>query len=626
MKLLESKKYPEALKSFSFKEMEQLAAEIRELIIDAVSQNGGHLSSNLGIVEVTLALHKTFNMPDDKIVWDVGHQCYPHKIVTGRLPRFHSLRQFGGISGFPKSSESCFDCFDAGHSGTSISAALGMAVQRDLSGQSHKVIAVIGDASLTNGMALEAMNNAGFMGTDIIIVLNDNEKSISRNVGAYSKHLNKLRVEVAHRQTRHREKTSFTLSGQKPFSESLFSQLRERVKHALTPSRTGAVFQELGFMYLGPIDGHDVKSLCEVFESVKRLSGPILIHVVTQKGKGYVFAEKDSTKFHGIEPFDCANGNVHKNSHNPSFTAVFGSTLVDLAREDKRIVAITAAMEVGTGLTEFKKAFPRRFFDVGIAEEHAVTFAAGLSKAGAIPVVAIYSTFLQRAYDQILHDVCLQRLPVKFMIDRGGIVGEDGPTHQGVFDLSYLRSMPEMCIMCPKDENELRHMIKTAITYSDGPIAVRYPRGEGLGIALDPALHDLPIGRAEILREGNDSIVLAVGPLVYVALEAAEILREKGWEIAVVNARFVKPLDRNLLETAARRYDHLITVEENTLAGGFGSGVLEYLSDCQSNVRVHRIGLPDSFIEHGAQRALREKYGLTGRAIASSIERILRQS
>jgi 1-deoxy-D-xylulose-5-phosphate synthase len=628
MKLLDERVFPEALKTLSYEELVDLAAEIREVIVTTVSKNGGHLASNLGIVELAISMHKVFNMPEDKIIWDVGHQCYPHKILTGRLQRFHTLRQFGGISGFPKSAESRFDCFDAGHSGTSISAALGMAVQRDLAGLDHKVIAVIGDASLTNGMALEAMNNAGYMGTDIVIVLNDNERSISRNVGSYSKYLNKLRMELVYPRTKGRTKRiSDGGRADKRLFNGALKQFVDRVRHVLTPSRTGAVFQELGFMYFGPVDGHRIDSLCEIFESVKELKGPVLVHAVTCKGKGYKYSEENATKFHGIGSFNCLNGEVEEKGDTPSYTSIFGKTVTDLARRDSEIVAITAAMTDGTGLRDFKKEFPSRFFDVGIAEEHAVTFAAGLAKAGGKPLVAIYSTFLQRTYDQILHDVCLQNLPVKFMIDRGGLVGEDGPTHHGVFDLSYLRNIPNMVIMAPKDGNEFRHMIKTAVEYNDGPIALRYPRGESLDTAFDPDLNILPIGRSELLREGRTVAIVAIGSSVYPSLEAAKILAGKGLNPSVFNARFAKPLDGEMMERVEREYSFLITVEENVLAGGFGSAVVEHLSDrAVDRVKVKRIGLPDSFVEQGSQSILREKYGLSPERIAETIEEFLHKT
>ncbi|HBA53581.1 1-deoxy-D-xylulose-5-phosphate synthase [Syntrophorhabdus aromaticivorans] len=626
--MLEKNLNPRDIRLLSPRQLDDLTREIREVIIATVSVNGGHLASSLGVVEIALALHRVFDTPNDKIVWDVGHQCYPHKLITGRFDRFHTLRQFGGIAGFPKSSESPFDNFNTGHSGTSISAALGMAVQRDLAGKSHKVIAVIGDGSLTNGMALEAMNHAGFMGTDIIIVLNDNEKSISRNVGAYSKYLSRLRVELVY--MRKKQKLKKFLHYTKPgyrASSNPFVQFKERIKHILTPSRTGAVFQELGFAYIGPIDGHDIQLLCEVFESIKDLKGPILIHAVTSKGKGYKFAEEDSTKFHGVGAFNSKNGKAEKASKKPSYTSVFGSTLMSLAEKDEKIVAITAAMQDGTGLTNFRKAFPTRFFDVGIAEEHAVTFAAGLAKEGAKPFVAIYSTFLQRAYDQVLHDVCLQNLPVRFMIDRGGLVGEDGPTHHGVFDLSYLRQLPNMILMSPKDENELRHMVKTALEYNGGPIAVRYPRSEGVGVMLDRDIFSIPIGSWESLESGHDVALLAVGSMVYPSLEAASLLKKEGLDVEVINARSIKPLDDPLLTRIAGRHRFIVTLEENVLAGGFGSAVAEFLADHDFHgISVERIGLPDCFVEHGAQALLRGHYGLSPDKIAGTIRSFLERN
>jgi len=625
MTMIHKNLFPEDIRQLSQEQLVELAQEIRDLIIQTVSQTGGHLASSLGVVEITLALHRVFDTPNDKIVWDVGHQCYPHKLITGRFDRFHTLRQFGGISGFPKSSESPFDNFDTGHSGTSISAALGMAVQRDLAGKSHKVIAVIGDGSLTNGMALEAMNHAGFMGTDVTIVLNDNEKSISRNVGAYSRYLSRLRVELVYMQEKQKLKRllHYTKPGYRA-SSNPFVQFKERVKHILTPSRTGAVFQELGFAYIGPIDGHDIQLLCEVFESVKDLKGPILIHAATSKGKGYKFAEEDSTKFHGVGAFNSENGKAEKTSKKPSYTSIFGSTLVNLAEKDEKIVAITAAMKDGTGLTNFKKAFPTRFFDVGIAEEHAVTFAAGLAKEGAKPFVAIYSTFLQRAYDQVLHDICLQNLPVRFMIDRGGLVGEDGPTHHGVFDLSYLRQLPNMVIMSPKDENELRHMIKTALDYNGGPIAVRYPRSDGVGVTIDQDTFSIPIGSWESLQDGRDAVLLAVGSMVYPSLEAGSLLKRDGFHVEVVNARSVKPLDDTFLTRIANQHKFVVTLEENVLAGGFGSAVIEFFVDHDfQDVRVKRIGLPDRFVEHGAQVLLRGHHGLSPDKIADTVRSFL---
>ena len=602
--------------NLSTKELEILAQEIRDEIIITVANNGGHLASNLGIVEITIALHRVFNFPVDKVVWDVSHQIYPHKLLTGRYPKFRTIRQLNGLTGFSNPLESPCDPFITGHASTSISSALGLAVQRDLKGRDEKVIAVIGDGSLTSGMALEGMINLGYMGTDMIVVLNDNEKSISNIVGALSVHLSKLRFEIAYRKTKQVIKSLLhtpTLAG-KPH-DTMRNQLRQRIKHVLTPSRTGAIFQELGFIYLGPIDGHNIKLLTDTLESAKDLKGPILIHVLTKKGKGYEYAEKDSTKFHGISPFNSINGKSEKRGNNVSYTKVFGDTITDLAEENNDIVAITAAMSDGAGLNKFASKFPERFFDVGIAEEHAVTFAAGLAKAGAKPVAAIYSTFLQRAYDQVMHDVCLQNLPVTLVLDRGGIVGQDGPTHHGVFDFSYLRHLPHMVVSAPKDENELRHLLKTAIDHA-GPMSIRYPRGEVPGVPLDDSLEDIPIGTFEILRGGKNLAICAVGAMVTPSLNAAEMLAEEGIEATVINCRFVKPLDEELILQVINETDLLITVEEHALAGGFGSALLEFLTDKECHkTKVIRMGIPDTFVKHGPQKALLERYGLTAEGI-----------
>lgn len=622
MTILSKLLLPDDLKNIEKEELEVLAREIREKIITTVSRTGGHLASSLGVVEIAIALHYVFDAPEDKIIWDVGHQCYPHKLLTGRWDRFDTLRQQGGIAGFPKPSESQYDAFGTGHSGTSISAALGMAVRRDLAGKSYKVLAVVGDASLTNGMALEAINHAGYARNDIIVVLNDNEKSISRNVGAYSRYLSRLRMELLYRNGGVDEKKMppvFSKNDPEAVN-GVLSQLKQRARHILTPSRTGAVFEELGFKYLGPVDGHDISELCAILESAKRLKGPVLVHTVTSKGKGYRYAEEDPTGFHGVGSFNQENGKIEISSTSVTFTSVFGDTLVRLARQQKDVVAITAAMKDGTGLRVFKDEFPSRFFDVGIAEEHAVTFAAGLAKEGARPFVAIYSTFLQRAYDQILHDVCLQRLPVRFIVDRSGLVGEDGPTHHGAFDLTYLRSMPHMVIMAPKDENELQHMIKTAVEYNEGPVAVRFPRGKGFGVFLDEDTRALEIPSWEIVKTGRIMAVLATGSTVHPAIEAAKVLEKEGMELTVVNARFIKPLDAECIKNIASTHSCLLTVEENTKVGGFGSAVLEVLADMGMPVkRICRIGLPDSFVEHGSQDLLRRKYGLNAEGIVSSL-------
>lgn len=623
-KILEQIKAPSQLKGLSIEQLETLAKEIREEIITTVASNGGHLASSLGVVEVAIALHRVFNTPVDKLIWDVGHQSYPHKLLTGRYKQFRTLRQLNGISGFPNPSESPYDTFITGHASTSISAALGMAIQRDLKGLDEKIIAVIGDGGLTSGMALEGMNNLGYLGTDMIVVLNDNEKSISTSVGAFSIHLSRLRFEIAYRKTKQFMKFlqhSPSLAARP--SDSIHGQLRRRIKQILTPSRTGAVFQELGFIYLGPIDGHNIELLIDTFESAKGLKGPLLIHVVTKKGKGYEFAENDSTKFHGISPFNSTNGKVEKKTNDISYTEVFGNTLTELAKENEEIVAITAAMSEGTGLNKFARIFPERFFDVGIAEEHAVTFAAGLAKAGGKPVLVIYSTFLQRAYDQIVHDVCIQKLPVTFILDRGGIVGEDGPTHHGVFDFSYLRHLPNMVVSAPKDENELRHMIKTAIDY-DGPMAIRYPRAKVEGVSLDDCLENIPIGKFEILREGKDLVIFAVGSMVPPSLSAAEMLEKEGIDATVINSRFVKPLDEKLILKVIEDIKLIITVEEHVLSGGFGSALVELLVDKAClDTKLVRIGLPDAFVKHGPRNILLERYGLTPEGILKRAEEFM---
>ncbi len=609
---------PKDLKRLSIKELEQLAKEIRRVIIETVARNGGHLAPNLGVVELTLALHYAFDSPHDRIVWDVGHQCYTHKLITGRRDRFHTLRQYGGISGFPKREESRHDPFGAGHASTSISAALGMSAAKHLKGCSSRIIAVIGDGSLTGGMAFEALNHAGDLGKDLIVVLNDNEMSISPNVGAFSSLLSrKLSSRTVVSLKKELESTLKAIPGVGPNILQLLKKSEDSFLAFFTP---GMLFQALRFHYIGPIKGHRLDRLIDTFETAKNISGPVLIHVGTVKGKGYGPAEKDPSRFHGIGAFDVKTGESPKKPGTPpSYTAVFGQCLVELAEKDPRIVAITAAMPQGTGLVAFSERFPTRFFDVGIAEQHAVTFAAGLAAEGYRPVVAVYSTFLQRAYDQIIHDVCLQNLPVVFAMDRGGIVGEDGPTHHGVFDLSYLRHIPNMVVMAPKDENELRHMLKTALDHP-GPIALRYPRGSGVGAALDKELTRLPIGKGELLREGRDALIVAAGSPVTAALEAADRLARDGIQAAVINARFVKPLDKELITKWVRKTPLLVTVEENSLQGGFGSAVLEALAD--EGIlpkRILRLGIPDMFLPHGKPDILRKEIGLDPEHIARSI-------
>ncbi|MBI5166490.1 MAG: 1-deoxy-D-xylulose-5-phosphate synthase [candidate division NC10 bacterium] len=619
--LLEKIQSPKDLKALSRPDLSLLAQEVRDLIIQTVSKTGGHLASSLGAVEITIALHYIFNVPQDRLIWDVGHQAYAHKILTERRDRFWSLRQEGGISGFPKREESPYDLFNTGHASTAISAALGMAEARDLAGQRHHVIAVVGDGSLTGGLAWEGLNQAGHLKRDLIVILNDNSMSISPNVGAISAYLN--RIMTGEFLTRLRGEAKEILEHIPKIGPPMLKvakRLEEVLKSLLVP---GILFEELGFTYVGPLDGHNLTHLMDAFENVKRLKGPVLVHVLTEKGRGYKPAKEDPTSFHSAPPFDLLTGKFLKKPGPITYTQAFSQALVQLAREDERIVAITAAMPDGTGLSRFAKEFPKRFYDVGIAEQHAVTFAAGLACEGYLPVAAIYSTFLQRAYDQVLHDVCLQDLPVTFALDRGGIVGEDGATHNGIYDLSYLRPLPHMVVMAPKDENELQHMLKTAI-YHPGPAALRYPRGQGHGVPLEERARLLPLGRAEVLLEGEDLALWAVGAMVYPALQAAEELRREGIEITVVNARFIKPLDEELLFDQARRIGRVLTVEENVLPGGFGAAVLEALERRGlARTGLRRVGLPDQVVEQGSPAQIRERFGLTAKGIAQTAREAL---
>ncbi len=605
---------PEDLRKMPLADLPVLAQEIREEIIGTVSRVGGHLASSLGVVELTLALHYVFDTPRDRLIWDVGHQSYAHKLITGRRKNFHTLRQCGGICGFPRREESPYDAFGTGHSGTSISAALGMAQARCLRGEGHKVIAVIGDGSMTAGLAFEGLNQAGAMDKDLIVILNDNELSISPNVGALSSYLNRLMT--GHLATRFRDEIKAFLTRLPGVGKSALKMAKyaeESLKGFFLP---GLLFEELGFKYIGPLPGHKIDALIENFRNIKQLRGPILVHVLTTKGKGYAPAEKDPVTFHGVGPFLPESGEIQQQKTGClSYTEVFGQAMVRLGRENPCLVGITAAMPQGTGLDAFAAEFPDRFFDVGIAEQHGITFAAGFAAEGFIPVVAIYSTFMQRAYDQILHDVCLQQLPVVLAMDRGGIVGSDGPTHHGLFDFSYLRHIPNLVVMAPKDENELQHMLKTAVNCGR-PVSLRYPRGNGWGGNLDLEMKELPIGKAEVLRRGKDMVILAIGAPVRSALEAASRLQNQGVEAAVVNARFVKPLDEELLCSLAGEGRPLITVEENALQGGFGSAVLELLEEKGlTNIVVKRLGIPDTFVEHGAQGDLRHKYGIDAEGI-----------
>ena len=593
---------PEDVKKLTVRELEQLASELRHFIIDTVSQNGGHLAPNLGTVELTLALYSVFSFPTDKLVWDVGHQAYSHKILTGRRDAFSTLRKKGGITGFPNRFESAYDAFGVGHASTSISAALGMALARDAKGEKNQVIAVIGDGALTGGESFEALNNAGDLGTKLIVILNDNEMSIDANVGAMSEYLSRIRIAPQYARAK-RDMGSLLMSiphiGDKVYKTA--SHLKDGVRSVLVP---GSLFEEMGFHYIGPLDGHNIALMEEVFKSAKEMEGPVLIHIHTVKGKGYQPAEQAPEKFHGVGCFDPSTGKSAKKAGcAPSYTSVFSQALIELAKDRPDILAITAAMPSGTGLKAFGKAYPKRFFDVGIAEEHAMT---------------LDSTFAQRAYDQLIHDVCLQNLPVTLCLDRAGLVGEDGPTHHGVFDLSYLRQMPNMCVMAPKDEEELRHMLATAIAIP-GPAAVRYPRGAGLGVALTDSFEKLPVGKAEVLQEGGSIAFLAVGTMVEQVKEAAAILAEEGIESTVVNMRFIKPLDTALIDEMARTKKLLITAEENVLAGGFGSAVAEYLADSGQQVPLVRFGIPDRFIEQGTRKELLSLCGLQPEQMAECV-------
>ncbi|HQE79530.1 MAG TPA: 1-deoxy-D-xylulose-5-phosphate synthase [Syntrophorhabdaceae bacterium] len=612
---LEKINLPQDLKGLTVPELNILSDEIRHLIIDVVSKTGGHLSSSLGVVELTIALHYVFNTPKDKIIWDVGHQCYAHKILTGRRDMFHTLRQDNGISGFPSRQESEYDVFNTGHASNSISIAVGLAEAKKKKAEDYRILSVIGDGSLTGGMAFEALNHAGHLKSDIIVILNDNEMSISKNIGALSSYLN--RIMTGEFVTKTREEIKSMLKNLPALGDKVYKaakHIEESIKGFITP---GIFFEELGFQYFGPIDGHNLIYLIDTLKNIKRMKGPILVHVVTKKGKGYTHAEDDPSRFHGVSTFEIDTGNSKKTGLN-TYTDIFGETIIELASLDERIIAITAAMGLGTGLDRFSRVFPERFYDIGIAEQHGVTFAAALALGGMKPFVAIYSTFLQRAYDQIIIDVCLQGLPVVFAVDRGGIVGQDGPTHHGVFDLSYFRHIPNIIVMSPKDENEFRHMLYSAYIY-DRPVAVRYPRGDAQGVVLERELREIPIGTWEILRNGGDLTIVASGNTVYPCLAAAQILHENHIDCTVVNGRFIKPMDRELLIDVANRTKKILTVEENTVIGGFGSGILEVLSEEGIVVPVKRIGIPDMFITHGTQKTLRKRIGIDTEGIVRKV-------
>jgi 1-deoxy-D-xylulose-5-phosphate synthase len=631
-RILDNIDSPAQLRALTVPQMQQLATEIRREIVEKVSVKGGHLAPNLGVVELTMALHYVFDTPHDLLVWDIGHQAYVHKLLTGRRDRFHTIRQFGGLSGYLRREESPYDVFGASHASTSISAALGLAAARDLKGEHSKVVAVIGDGALTGGMALEAINNAGSLKKNLIVVLNDNDKSISDNVGALHHYLGKARrMQTSKSYQRLREMAKGSIErlpvvGDK--AREAAGRAETSFKHFVLHSKSGTVFEELGFKFFGPFDGHDLSLLLDVFENIKQIEGPVMVQVVTKKGKGWEYAEEDSTKWHGPGAFDYTTGTIKKNAGDPpTYTEVFANTLVELAEKDSSIVGITAAMAEGTGLKKLHQRFPERYFDVGIAEQHAVTFAAGMAVADLKPVVAIYSTFMQRAFDQVIHDVCMQGLHVVFAMDRAGIVGEDGPTQHGVFDIAFMRLIPNMKVMAPKDENELRHMLYTAI-YMDGPVSLRYPRGKGVGVHMDAEIHKLEVGKAELLSpdtlelaEQQDCAILAYGSTVAQAELAAKELADEGISVAVINARWVKPLDEQMITRLAKGTRRLVTIEDHVIAGGFGSAVLELLESCGlHDIDVRLIGCPDKPIEHGAPSILKELHGLS----SSHIKEVVR--
>jgi 1-deoxy-D-xylulose-5-phosphate synthase len=608
---------PDDVKRLNNEQLGTLAKEVREYLTECVSKTGGHLAPSLGVVELTIALHKVYDVPRDKIIWDVGHQGYVHKILTGRREQLPTIRQFGGLSGFLRIEESPYDLYGAGHASTSVSAAMGFAKARDFRGGSESVVALIGDGALTGGLALEGLNNAADDGTNITIILNDNEMSIAENVGALATYLAKLRMQPMYQSA---EYTARDVLAGLPVGSGLFTKAaiaaKRTVTHFVTPAHTGILFEEMGFNYIGPVDGHNLEGLVDLFNHVKKLKGPVLVHVLTVKGKGIPYAEADSRTYHGLSQFSPDDGKMEKKATGVTFTSAFSDTLIDMSETDDKIVAITAAMPDGTGLTKFAKLHPERFFDVGIAEQHAVTFAAGLATQEIKPVVAIYSTFLQRAYDQIIHDVALQELPVRFFVDRGGLVGDDGGTHHGVFDLAYLRLVPNMVIMAPYNTDEMRDMTRFALQYSDGPIAVRYPRGSSRAPFKDSVL-PIELGKAETLIDGRDVVLLGIGAGVEIALDAQAILADAGVSATVINARFCKPLDSETILAAARRSKAVVTIEDGTIQGGFGSGVLELFSENGVAVPLGRIGIPDYFVEHGTIAKLREIIGLTANEAAA---------
>lgn len=623
---LEQLDSPKEIQGMSYAKLETLAQELRTYMLEVISQNGGHLSSNLGVVELTLAIHKAFDTSRDRLIWDVGHQAYVHKILTGRREAFQTLRQYEGLSGFPKREESLHDAYDTGHSSTSIAAALGFAKARDLKKEKHHVIAVIGDGSMTGGEAYEALNLAESLETNVLVILNDNVMSIAPNVGAMSGYLNRLRASGVY----NRSKTAIRFALHKlpkvggPMVR-LVEKLKENLRHLVVP---GLVFHELGFRYFGPVDGHDIKAMTEMLKKLKKIQGPVLLHVLTQKGRGYAPAQDDACGFHGVGPFEVTSGlSLKEKSSTPTFTEAFSDGILALAEKDDKILGITAAMCDGTGLDGFAQIYPKRFFDVGIAEQAAVTFGTALALQGFRPVVAVYSSFLQRAYDQLIQDAALQKAPVVFAIDRAGLVGEDGPTHHGMFDLSYLRQIPNMSLLVPRDEFQLKEMLAAALEYEEGPVAIRYPRGQVPSPAEDKgALPAFQWGQAQCLREGKDLMVLAAGPLVYEALLASTILKDEGWNVGVTDLASLKPLDETYLNALKERNSLWVSLEENTLIGGLGSALLEWQCQNQASVDIQRIGLPDQFVQQGTQKELRSLYGLAGDRLVEALREMLKRT
>lgn len=617
-KLLEKIQMPEDLKKVSREQLPEIAAEIRSTLLNTISKTGGHLASNMGVVELTLALHYVFESPRDKFIWDVGHQTYVHKLLTGRREQFGSLRQYEGLCGFTRKEESPHDHWNCGHGGTSITGALAFAVARDLKQEDNKVVAIIGDGSLTAGMALEGLNHTGHLQNDMIVILNDNEMSIAPNVGGMSAHLSQIMTgQVMTKIKREIDQFLLAIPGIGRDISRYAHKIDEAIKGVFIPGR---LFEDLGMRYIGPVDGHNVEDMIDALESVKDLKGPTLVHTITRKGKGYKVAEEDPYVWHGAKPFDIEIGQFHKKPAHPTYTAVFADSLIELAKEDDKIIGVTAAMPDGTGMNKFEQVFPDRMFDVGMAEQHGVGFSGALALEGFRPVAAIYSTFLQRAYDQVVHEICLMNIPVTFAMDRAGIVGEDGPTHQGLYDIAYLRTLPNMIVMAPKDENELRSMLKTSI-YHPGPAALRFPRGSGLGIPLDPEIKTLEIGKSEVLQDGQDVAIFAYGHMVEPCREACGMLEAEGLSVALINARWAKPVDEDMILKYACSTSCLITVEEHSLDGGFGSAVLEALekNDALFNVRMKRIGVGNEIIEHGAPKIIRRNLKLDADGIFNTV-------